>query len=56
MLGCIGPPQYGHTANWAAATGDTVIPHGRVVGVPSGSSDRKHPTRPIAVATGIAST
>ena len=38
----------------AAASGETVMPHGRSVGVPRGSSARKQPTRPIASASGMA--
>ena len=33
---------------------DTDMPHGSVVGVPSGSSVMKQPTRPMARASGIA--
>ena len=54
MLGCIGPPQPGQRGKAAAASGETVMPHGRSVGVPSGSSDRKQPTRPMASASGMA--
>jgi hypothetical protein len=51
----MGPPQPGQTGNAAADSGLTRMPHGRLVGVPSGSSVRKQPIRPTIVATGMAS-